>query len=646
MSNARWSTEVARDAWGVFGSGSWEGREVLWLVPHNDPGATGWGAIEERIRELAAHDHLALPLGIATLPQGRAVAFPRIEGEAWRSRRQSRGALDALAGLHALGVGHGGDLGTHCVETASGMRVRCAGVCDLLRPAHVTRAMSPALVLGEQLDTRGSDVFAFACSWLDASGAAWPDAYATRRGLRRAAVDRVHAPAAQLCPRLGPAEAVVLDRARSARRPSNASVLRSALLPAVESDDEGEWEVEASLPEGPRVRAQRPPVGRVVAIVTLGLSLVVVAYALAQRAGVEPGRGSSWNFQHFDDAPALDSREPDRVRRWRAPTCRSDDRCGDGLRCLDGVCAPEGFVFVPPGRFESGSPPTEVGRQRLERRFPAVLQRGYYLQEHEVTRAQWRETMGTSPSMLTGCDACPVDSVNWYEALAYANARSDAAGLERCYELIGCQGDLGAGCEGETMGNAHGCSGAFTCREVVFRGYRCPGYRLPTEVEWERAARGETTTATWLGELADGEAGLPANADAFAAAERLNFASAVASDGWPCADLEPPRPDAGSCGPWPAKSGAPNPYGLYDMLGNVAEWTYDASHQHPDREVVDRALDGSADQTRVLRGGNWFHTWKSARAAYRTPTEPSIRFVDVGFRLARTAPSSRELREP
>ena len=149
------------------------------------------------------------------------------------------------------------------------------------------------------------------------------------------------------------------------------------------------------------------------------------------------------------------------------------------------------------------------------------------------------------------------------------------------------------------------CSGTpgkdFLCLDVQFVGLDCDGYRLPTEAEWEYAARAGTTVGRYVARLE-------------------NIA-------WYDANAE------GS--PRPVAQKAPNAWGLYDMLGNVWEWTWDDHAAYPDGAASD-PLGPDQRFERVHRGGGWTSAVTDCRAARRDYNQPTYRFSDLGFRLART----------
>jgi formylglycine-generating enzyme required for sulfatase activity len=254
--------------------------------------------------------------------------------------------------------------------------------------------------------------------------------------------------------------------------------------------------------------------------------------------------------------------------------------------------------------FTMGSPLTEMGRWENEVEHEVTLTRDYWIMTTEVTQQQFLYEMGYNPSSFSvdGTEAdcglnCPVEQVNWHEVAAYGNALSRRENLDECYTCTG------------TAPDTIDCSpnGSYATA------YDCPGYRMPTEAEWEYAARGGTTTATYAGDLT-----APDCTD-----------TTLAPIAWLSCNA--------SSTPHPVGTKTANAYGLHDMLGNVWEWCHDWDAAYPGGDETDPAGPPSGS-LRVTRGGSWNNKARGARAANRARYAPGYRLAVFGGRIVRTNP--------
>ncbi|MCK6570648.1 formylglycine-generating enzyme family protein [Myxococcota bacterium] len=261
----------------------------------------------------------------------------------------------------------------------------------------------------------------------------------------------------------------------------------------------------------------------------------------------------------------------------------------------------EGYVTIQPGVFSMGSPVNETRRNDDEWQHQVTLTRAFALKATEVTQGEWFAVTRTRPSYFANCgDECPVEQVSWYDAVAYCNALSLSEGLPRCYADAGGADYDAADANNETTP---------TWRD----GLDCQGYRLPTEAEWEYAARAGTVEASYNGPVGNVDCDFDASLDPIA---------------WYC----------GNSGDTthPVGRKRANPWGLYDMLGNVSEWSWDWYEVYPAGAAQDPRGPAAGD-VRVSRGCSWLHYAVCARAAYRSnEVAPHERYFNFGFRPARS----------
>ena len=268
--------------------------------------------------------------------------------------------------------------------------------------------------------------------------------------------------------------------------------------------------------------------------------------------------------------------------------------------CRAGRCGPA-YVHVPSATFTMGSPPDEEGREADEIQHEVRLSAAVWLKETEVTQAEWAEVMGTSPSYFGECgEGCPVERVSWWDALEYCNTLSKREGLQPCYELERCTAGAGGGCaDGELL-----CTGGYSCESVLFAGPSCEGYRLPTEAEWEHAARAGTTTAFFSGDITQADRSpLDPALDAvgwYGGNSAAAYAGAQSCSTW--------FGGATTCGPQAVAGKLANSWGLYDTTGNVWEWVwdwYDGGYYDARPELDSDPAGPPQGRNRVFRGGSW-----------------------------------------
>ncbi len=293
--------------------------------------------------------------------------------------------------------------------------------------------------------------------------------------------------------------------------------------------------------------------------------------------------------------------------------CTLDVECASGFCATSPTgtandrCAPPSMNYIPSGTFTLGS----LGGSTAEN--TVTLSRAFFMGQTEVTQGQWKAVSGgVNPSVNSPCgDACPAENLDWFSAAGFANAKSIAEGLTSCYTLTGCVDPANGWKDGEH----YGCTGA------TFSGLTCTGYRLPTEAEWEYAARAGTTTDTYMGNLSG------STADCTTAQPNLD------SIAWWCKNAR----GGLTWGPQAVGGKAANSFGLWDMLGNVSEWTGDWYYRVYPWTLTDPTGPTTGSE-RVFRGGAWSYPAEFATAAFRNWYTADLRGSEFGFRLVRTVP--------
>lgn len=280
------------------------------------------------------------------------------------------------------------------------------------------------------------------------------------------------------------------------------------------------------------------------------------------------------------------------------------------------------MALIPAGSFVMGGT-TNVGHnesQNDEKPQHTVNVSAFYMDKYEVTSNLWREVYmwATNKGYVfahvgEGKDwAHPVHTVSWYDAIAWCNARSARDGFTPCY----------TNANGTVYTNASGNSFAGDCN------WAASGYRLPTEAEWEKAARGGVADRRFpwddMNTIQHARANYVADPVSFA----FDTSSTTGSHPWYNNNPTPYTSPTGSF--------APNGYGLYDMAGNVGEWCWDwhdASYYSGSPGTNPRGP--SSGYGREIRGGAWSVYANDARVAKRNAMTANAVNSAIGFRCVR-----------
>jgi len=271
---------------------------------------------------------------------------------------------------------------------------------------------------------------------------------------------------------------------------------------------------------------------------------------------------------------------------------------------LQRVLDKRNLVVVEGGTFQMGS----ISGQYDEKPVHSVTVNSFYMSKYEVTQGLYQAVMGTNPSYYKG-DELPVERVSWYDAVGFCNKLSALDGLEAVYTI------------NKNITDPNNENSNDKLKWTVSCNINANGYRLPTEAEWEYAARG--------GNFCRGYTYSGSNSIDNVAWYWKNSGDKILTGEW---DLDKLKANNGQTHPVGGKQA--NELGLYDMSGNVWEWCWDWYGDYSSGSQSDPTGMASGS-SRVFRGGSWFSFASSCRSGYRDYYDPSCGVIGIGFRLVR-----------
>lgn len=276
--------------------------------------------------------------------------------------------------------------------------------------------------------------------------------------------------------------------------------------------------------------------------------------------------------------------------------------------------APSGKVLIPAGSFSMG----DNWDSLVDAPVHTVYVSAFYMDQYEVTKTKWDEvatwaaTNGydiSSASAAGKASSHPGQKITWYSAVKWCNARSQKEGMTPCYTVSGVTYKSG--------------SSSPICN------WAANGYRLPTEAEWEKAARGMLLGKRfpWGDTITHSQANYQASPSSY-------LYDMNATSGFHPAYTSGSQPYTS-----PAGMFAANGYGLYDMAGNTWGWCWDwYSDTYYSGSPASNPQGPSSGTYRVLRGGAWDTLAHGCRVAFRYSLAPTSNYNSLGFRPVRRGP--------
>jgi len=301
------------------------------------------------------------------------------------------------------------------------------------------------------------------------------------------------------------------------------------------------------------------------------------------------------------------------------------------VTAVDAATSGDEFVLIPAGSFQMGNALSASGDGYSEELpIHTVQVSAFYMGKYEVTKACWDEvrtwglTHGYTDLTVGSMDGTtnyskganhPVNSITWHDIVKWCNARSQMEGLTPCYYTE----------VGQTVASIYKTDDIDITNTMVK--WTANGYRLPTEAEWEKAARGGLSGKRFpWGDIIN--------------LTYANYCNLDYSYESPQNQLYHPIWSNNNDGnlPYTAPVGsfAPNGYGLYDMAGNVWEWCWDRYGSYTSASQTDPH--GTTNSSfRVFRGGSWSSYAFECRVAYRYIIDPDGTGGDLGSRIVRSS---------